>query len=148
MNSDMKVLSIIIPAYNSAAFLDKGVSSLLHEGVLEKLAIIIFNDGSSDETAAIAQKYCDRYPDSIRLISQENRGHGGALNTGCNAAVGKYLKAIDADDGVALVQESHRDGAADALCGACDQNFHERLLSLCSRYSRPTFCSFHFFTMR
>ena len=100
MNNDMKVLSIIIPAYNSAAFLDKGISSLLHDEMLEKLDIIIVNDGSSDETAAIAQKYCDRYPDSIRLISQENRGHGGALNTGCNAAVGKYLKAIDADDWV------------------------------------------------
>ena len=96
----MKVLSIIIPAYNSAAFLDKGISSLLHEDVLEKLDIIIVNDGSSDETAAIAQKYCDRYSQSIRLISQENRGHGGALNTGCAAAAGKYLKVVDADDWV------------------------------------------------
>ena len=100
MNGFMKVLSIIIPAYNSAAFLDKGISSLLHGDVLEKLDIIIVNDGSSDDTAAIAQKYCGRYPDSIRLISQENRGHGGALNTGCAAAVGKFLKAIDADDWV------------------------------------------------
>ena len=68
--------------------------------VLDKLDIIIVNDGSSDDTAAVAQGYCDRYPDSVRLISQENKGHGGALNTGCAAATGEYLKVIDADDWV------------------------------------------------
>ena len=96
----MKVLSFVIPAYNSAHFLDKILPSMLNEEVLPKLDIIIVNDGSTDDTAAAAQKYCDRYPESIRLISQVNKGHGGALNTGCAAARGKYLKVIDADDWV------------------------------------------------
>lgn len=96
----MKVLSIIIPAYNSECFLDKCVGSLLHEQVLPELDIIIVNDGSKDNTARVAQKYCDQYPESVRLINQENKGHGGALNTGCAAAVGKCLKVIDADDWV------------------------------------------------
>lgn len=96
----MKVLSIIIPAYNSEKFLDKCVSSLLAPEVLDRLDIIIVNDGSTDDTAEVAEKYCAKYPDSVRLISQENKGHGGALNTGCAAAVGKYLKVIDADDWV------------------------------------------------
>ena len=96
----MKVLSIIIPAYNSEQFLDKCVSSFLAPEVLDKLDIIIVNDGSTDNTVETAEKYCAKYPDSIRLISQENKGHGGALNTGCAAAVGKYLKVIDADDWV------------------------------------------------
>lgn len=65
---------------------------------MDELDIIIVNDGSKDETPAVAQKYCERYPESVRLINQENKGHGGALNTGCAAAVGKYLKVIDADD--------------------------------------------------
>ena len=94
----MKILSFIIPAYNSAAFLDKCVSSMLNIKVLDKLEILIINDGSTDTTAQIAQNYCKRYSNTVRLISQQNKGHGGALNTGCAAATGKYLKAIDAHD--------------------------------------------------
>lgn len=96
----MKVLSFIIPSYNCQQFLDKGIGSMLDVSVLEELDIIVVNDGSKDDTAAAAQKYCEQYPGSVRLINQENKGHGGALNTGCAAAVGKYLKVIDADDWV------------------------------------------------
>ncbi len=96
----MKVLSFVIPAYNSQSFLDKCISSMLVPGCLDKLEIIVVNDGSVDSTAEIAGKYCIKYPDAVRLISQENRGHGGALNTGCAAAQGKYLKVVDADDWV------------------------------------------------
>ena len=98
----MKILSFIIPAYNSAAFLDKCVSSMLNIKVLDKLEILIINDGSTDTTAQIAQNYCKRYSNTVRLISQQNKGHGGALNTGCAAATGKYLKAIDADDWIQI----------------------------------------------
>ncbi len=95
-----KILSFIIPSYNCERFLDKCISSMLQEDILAHLDIIIVNDGSKDSTAEIAEKYCSMHPDSIRLISQDNKGHGGALNTGCAAAVGKYLKVIDADDWV------------------------------------------------
>lgn len=96
----MKVLSFIIPSYNSAHFLDKCISSMNVAEVLDKLDIIVVNDGSTDHIEETVEKYCRKYPDSVRLISQENKGHGGALNTGCAAAVGKYLKTIDADDWV------------------------------------------------
>ena len=96
----MKTLSCIIPSYNSAKFLDKGIGSFLDPGIIDRLDIIIVNDGSTDDTPVVAQKFCDRYPDSVRLINQVNKGHGGALNTGCAAAVGKYLKVIDAEDWV------------------------------------------------
>lgn len=95
-----KVLSFIIPSYNCQQYLDKCIPSFVEETVFDKLDIIIVNDGSKDNTKEVAQKYCDMYPNSVRLISQENKGHGGALNTGCAAAVGKYLKVIDADDWV------------------------------------------------
>lgn len=98
----MKVLTFVVPAYNSEQFLDKGIPSMLHPKILNKLEIIIVNDGSTDATARIAEQYCARYPDSVRLISQPNKGHGGALNTGCAAATGKYLKVIDADDWVIM----------------------------------------------
>jgi glycosyltransferase involved in cell wall biosynthesis len=94
----MKILSLIVPSYNSEKFLDKCILSFCDETVLDELDIIIVNDGSRDATADVARKYCQMYPDSIRLISQENKGHGGALNTGFSAAKGKYLKPIDADD--------------------------------------------------
>lgn len=96
----MKIVSFIIPSYNSEKYLDTCIPSFIAESVLDKLDIIIVNDGSKDATAQIAEKYCRMYPGSVRLISQENKGHGGALNTGCAAAVGKYLKVIDSDDWV------------------------------------------------
>ena len=96
----MKTLSFIIPSYNSTQFLDKCIGSFLDPSIIDRLDIIVVNDGSTDDTPVVAQKYCDRYPGSIRLINQVNKGHGGALNTGCAAAVGKYLKVIDADDWV------------------------------------------------
>lgn len=96
----MKVLTFVIPAYNSEGFLAKCIDSMLAPQILEKLEILVVNDGSTDATAAVAERYCARYPGVVRLISQENRGHGGALNTGCAAAQGKYLKVIDADDWV------------------------------------------------
>lgn len=95
-----KILSIVIPSYNCEKFLDKCVSSMLCETVLDKLDIIIVNDGSTDSTEEVGLKYVCEYPQSVRLISQENRGHGGALNTGLENAIGKYVKVIDADDWV------------------------------------------------
>ena len=95
-----KILSFIIPSYNAQQFLDKCIPSFVNEEVFDELDVIIVNDGSKDNTAETAKKYCDLYPGSVRLINQENKGHGGALNTGCAAAVGKYLKVIDADDWV------------------------------------------------
>jgi glycosyltransferase involved in cell wall biosynthesis len=96
----MKLLSFIIPSYNCEKYLDKCLTSMLHPELLERLEIIVVNDGSQDGTQAIAERYVNAYPATVRLINQENRGHGGALNAGCAAATGKYLKAIDADDWV------------------------------------------------
>ena len=96
----MKVLSLVIPSYNSEKFLDKGIPTMVCPEIMDKLEVIIVNDGSTDGTAQTAEKYCAQYPDTIRLISQVNKGHGGALNTGCAAAQGKYVKVIDADDWV------------------------------------------------
>lgn len=96
----MRILSFIIPSYNCSAFLPKCIESTLHPELLEQLEIIVVNDGSVDQTAAVAEEYVKQYPQTVRLINQENKGHGGALNTGCAAAEGKYLKVIDADDWV------------------------------------------------
>ena len=96
----MKLLTFVIPAYNAEAFLDKCITSMIVPQLLEKLEILVIDDGSKDQTAAVAETYCREYPGSVRLILQENRGHGGALNTGFAAATGKYVKVVDADDWV------------------------------------------------
>ena len=96
----MKILSFIVPSYNCSNFLPTCINSMLHPDLLEQLEIIIVNDGSVDETASVAEEFVAKYPQTVRLINQENKGHGGALNTGCTAAQGKYLKVIDADDWV------------------------------------------------
>lgn len=96
----MKVLSVIIPAYNCENVIDKCITSFLSAPCFEKIELIVVNDGSVDTTADIVEAYCEKYPSNIKLITQENKGHGGALNTGCAAATGRYLKVIDADDWV------------------------------------------------
>ena len=94
----MKLLSFIIPSYNCSTFLDKCITSLMHPQVMEELEVLIVNDGSTDDTLSVAQGLQEKYPGIVHVISQQNKGHGGALNTGCAAATGKFLKVIDADD--------------------------------------------------
>ncbi|MBQ1985119.1 MAG: glycosyltransferase, partial [Clostridia bacterium] len=52
----MKVLTFVIPAYNSEKFLDKAISSMLVPEIMEKLEVVVVNDGSKDSTAAVAEK--------------------------------------------------------------------------------------------
>ncbi len=94
----MKLLTIVIPSYNSGAYLRKCVDCLLPGG--ERVEILIVNDGSTDGTAAIADAYAQKYPSIVRAIHQENKGHGGAVNTGLAEATGVYFKVVDSDDTV------------------------------------------------
>ena len=94
----MKLLSITVPCYNSAAYMERCIDSLLVGG--EDVEILIVNDGSSDETAQIADAYEKKYPSIIRAIHKENGGHGSAVNAGVAAATGLYFKVVDSDDWV------------------------------------------------
>jgi len=92
----MKVLTIAIPCYNSAAYMDRAIESLLIGS--DDIEILIVNDGSSDNTAVIADEYEKKYPNIIRAIHKENGGHGDAVNTGLKYATGMYYKVLDSDD--------------------------------------------------
>jgi glycosyltransferase involved in cell wall biosynthesis len=76
------------------------IDSLLPGGT--DVEILIINDGSSDDTAVIAEEYRDRYPDIVRVFHQANGGHGEAINTGVRNAGGCYIKIVDSDDWVDL----------------------------------------------
>ncbi|MEZ3477895.1 MAG: glycosyltransferase [Lachnospiraceae bacterium] len=94
----MKLLSIAVPCYNSAAYMRKCIDSLLPGG--EDVEIIIVNDGSSDSTPDIAEEYRERFPGIIKVVNKENGGHGSAVNAGIEHARGLYFKVVDSDDWV------------------------------------------------
>ncbi len=95
----MKLLSIAVPCYNSAEYMEHCVETLLTGG--EEVEIIIVNDGSTkDNTAEIADRLAAEHPTIIRAVHQENGGHGEAVNTGLKNATGLYFKVVDSDDWV------------------------------------------------
>ena len=95
----MKLLSIAIPCYNSEDYMRNCIESLLPGG--EEVEIIIVDDGSTkDRTAEIADEYARNYPTIVKVVHQENGGHGEAVNTGLKNATGLYFKVVDSDDWV------------------------------------------------
>lgn len=93
------LISFLIPAYNMARNLDTCLNSLLSNPTTE-LEIIVIDDGSTDETGKLVEGYRAQYPQIVRYVHQDNKGHGGAVNTGISLAQGLYVKVIDADDWV------------------------------------------------
>lgn len=94
----MKLLSVAIPCYNSAAYMSHAIDTLLTGG--DDVEIIIVDDGSKDETLEIAKRYEKEYPGIVKAVHQENGGHGEAVNTGLKNATGLYYKVVDSDDWV------------------------------------------------
>lgn len=94
----MKLLTAAVPCYNSAEYMRRAIETLLTGG--KDIEIIIVNDGSKDDTEKIGLEYQEKYPDIVRVISQENGGHGEAVNTGLANATGLYFKVLDSDDWV------------------------------------------------
>ncbi len=94
----MKYITFVVPCYNSENYMNKCIDSLLIGK--EKVEIIIIDDGSKDNTGKIADTYKEKYPDIIKVVHQENGGHGEGINTGLKHATGKYFKVIDSDDWV------------------------------------------------
>lgn len=93
-----KLLTVAIPCYNSQEYMSHCIESLLPGG--ECVEIIIINDGSKDKTKEIADGYAKTYPNIVKVIHQENGGHGEAVNTGIRNAAGLYFKVVDSDDWV------------------------------------------------
>ena len=95
-----KLISYVIPCYNSAEYMDHCVDSILECG-RDDIEIIVVDDGSAkDNTLEIAQRMEAEHPGIVRAVHQENAGHGGAVMKGLEHATGLYFKVVDSDDWV------------------------------------------------
>lgn len=110
--------SVIVPVYNVESYLEKCVASVLAQSCKD-FELLLIDDGSTDGSGAL----CDRLAEKdgrIRVIHQENRGLGGARNTGIRAAKGDWLLFVDSDDWIepwtlAVALESAEEHGADLV---------------------------------
>ena len=96
----MKILTVIVPAYDMEKYLGRCLASLIvpEERLLSKLEVIVVNDGSKDRTGEIAHGYEAKYPGVIRAIDKSNGHYGSCINAALPTAKGEYVKILDADD--------------------------------------------------
>ena len=92
----MVKVSVILPIYNVASYLDETFQSLQNQS-LQEIEIIAVNDGSTDESEKIIQKYA-QHDSRISYFNQENQGQSVARNHALQYAKGEYIYMMDSDD--------------------------------------------------
>lgn len=100
MAFENKLLTVIVPSYNMEAYLSNGLDSLIvpDKAMLQRLEVIVVNDGSKDRTSEIAHDFESRYPGIFRVIDKENGHYGSCINAALPVATGAFVKIMDADD--------------------------------------------------
>jgi glycosyltransferase involved in cell wall biosynthesis len=93
---DKPLVSVIIPAYNAEAFIEQTLESVLTQ-TYENLEVLVVDDGSTDQTAAIVTRIASRDP-RLRLLHQQNAGVAAARNLAIQQSTGEFIAPIDADD--------------------------------------------------
>lgn len=97
-----------MPAYNYARYVGRAIQSALDQEYPEDLLrLVVVDDGSSDDTAAVVRELAERHPDRIDFIQQPNSGPSAAINTALAAAAGELIAVLDADD-IWLPQKTRR----------------------------------------
>lgn len=95
------VISVIIPTYNMGEYCPEAVQSVL-DGTFDDVDILVVDDGSTDATETVLRSFKEKIPsgrrDRIILLRQEHRGKAAAVNKGLDAARGRYICVLDADD--------------------------------------------------
>lgn len=119
-NSDKKLISVIVAAYNIEAYLPRCLDSILSQNY-SNLEIIVVDDGSQDDTGTVCDRYAQK-DERIRVIHQDNQGLSGARNAGLEVAGGAYIGYVDGDDWIepdmygAMMEACEREGAELAVC--------------------------------
>ncbi len=62
--------------------------------IMDDIEVLIIDDGSKDNTAAIGKEFVDKYPNSFKVISKPNGGYGSTINAAIDAATGQYFKNV------------------------------------------------------
>jgi glycosyltransferase involved in cell wall biosynthesis len=123
------LVSILIPAYNAAEWLDECIESALAQ-TWDRKEIIVVDDGSTDRTLAIANRYVSK---GVQVISQANQGAAGARNTALSVYQGDYIQWLDADDLLApdkiekQLRRALSDGSRRTLLSGPWGTFHYRV---------------------
>lgn len=93
----MARVAVIIPAYNAASYLAEAIDSVLAQ-TYQDWELIVVDDGSSDDTRSIVEKYQPVFAGKVRYIYQDNQGLPGARNTGIRSSSSEFIALLDADD--------------------------------------------------
>ncbi|MEK4994790.1 glycosyltransferase family 2 protein [Paenibacillus sp. FSL H7-0918] len=91
-----KVITIIVPVYNSEQYLSRCIESILNQ-TYTNFELLLVNDGSNDASLSMCEKYAT-IDNRIKIISTENNGVSSARNTGLDASIGTYIGFVDSDD--------------------------------------------------
>ena len=96
MNKNEPLISIIVPVYNVEKYLSKCIDSIINQ-TYKNIEIILIDDGSTDSSGAICDKYA-LVDSRIHVLHIENSGVSNARNVGLNHATGDYIGFVDSDD--------------------------------------------------
>ena len=114
-------LNIIVPVYNVEKYLEECVDSLLNQ-TLSDLEIFLVDDGSTDRSGAIADRYAREYPDKVHTLHLNNGGQGRARNAALPMASGDYVGFVDSDDWIErdmyekMLDRAEKTGADVVVC--------------------------------
>ena len=114
-------VSVVVPVYNVELYLEKCLETLVHQ-TLKEIEIIVVNDGSTDDSQSIIERYAKEYPEKITAVCKKNGGLSDARNFGMGYCRGTYIGFVDADDYVErdmfekLYKKAERDSCDIVIC--------------------------------
>ncbi len=119
-------ISVIIPVYNAEKYLKQCLNSVVSQTIFKSIEVVAVNDGSTDNSAKILQRYASQY-DNIKIITQNNQGIANARKSGLVNSSGDYIAMLDNDDFV-------------------ESNMYERLLTAAEENDADyVYCNYRFY---
>lgn len=139
-------VSVIVPVYNTEKYLEKCLDSLVNQ-TLQDIEIIAVNDGSTDKSFNILERYAKRYPQIVKVYHKKNGGQASARNLALDVCTGEYIGFLDSDDFVKndmyekmynLAKEKKADYVA---CGYTDTYMQNGKMIILKPYVASTVCT-------